>query len=284
MKSHRAPNGRWSSLWDRRLERWRESLRPSGAAPCRVPTSWETEEEAWTYWENVQHFQRERIDFLIGLLAPFRGKKILDIGSGPGVLALPLAEAGASVTAVDSSPAMLRVLEAKKNKSSLAAVSGLNLSWEDVDPGRDLAPPYDAVIASLSLTMRDIRASLLKMKAVCRGEVFLVWINGESTWEKHAARLCRLLHGTAFVRKPKARLLVKVVRELGGRPEIRTVPFPFVEIYSSKENALERLRKYFKADAPGHADILSRYLDEHLERRNGAFLLNLPATAWVLSW
>ncbi len=58
----------------------------------------------------VRRDQPERPELLISRLKPVEGKRILDIGSGPGVLAIPLAEAGARVTAVDPSSAMLKIL------------------------------------------------------------------------------------------------------------------------------------------------------------------------------
>jgi trans-aconitate 2-methyltransferase len=50
---------------------------------------------------------------LIGLLAPRQGERILDVGCGPGQLTAQIADAGAEVTGIDNSPAMLA--EARKN-------------------------------------------------------------------------------------------------------------------------------------------------------------------------
>src|ERR1035437_1436652 len=54
---------------------------------------------------------------LIGLLAPRSGERILDVGCGPGQLTAQIAAAGAAVTRIDSSPAM--IAEARKNYPGL---------------------------------------------------------------------------------------------------------------------------------------------------------------------
>jgi trans-aconitate 2-methyltransferase len=67
---------------------------------------------------------------LIGLLAPRAGERILDVGCGPGQLTAQIAAAGAEVTGIDSSPAM--IAEARKNYP--------NLRFELMDAAR---MPYD---------------------------------------------------------------------------------------------------------------------------------------------
>jgi trans-aconitate 2-methyltransferase len=63
---------------------------------------------------------------LLELLAPVSGERILDVGCGPGQLTAQIAAAGAEVTGIDSSAAMIE--EARKNYP--------DLSFELVDAGR----------------------------------------------------------------------------------------------------------------------------------------------------
>ncbi len=273
-----------AAAWDRQCEMYKMSALPSSAESRRRASGWESVEDAGRYWENVQEFQKERIDFLTGMLSPCAGRKVLDIGSGPGVLAIPLAEQGALVTAVDPSPGMISVLEAKKLERGLGGITCLNLPWEKVDVARDLDGPYDAVVASLSLMMDDIRGSLLKMKQVCRGRVHLVWVKGESTWEKHIKAIRSLLKSDSRVFRPGADLLAGIVRELGYEPEITSAPFPYVERFASRTAALEHMKAYFGVMGADQTGKLSGYLDTCLEPKDGACVLNLSAEAWVITW
>ena len=63
---------------------------------------------------------------LVGLLEPRPGERILDVGCGPGQLTAQIAAAGAEVTGIDSSAAM--VAEARKNYPAL--------HFEEVDASR----------------------------------------------------------------------------------------------------------------------------------------------------
>ena len=57
--------------------------------------------------------------------------------------------------------------------------------WEDVDIARDLKAPYDIVIASLSLTMYDIREALQKMDAAATDSVHLFWFADMAFYRIH---------------------------------------------------------------------------------------------------
>lgn len=80
-------------------------------------------------------------------------------------MAIPLAEGGARVTAVDFSPAMPDLLRQMATRLGVSEISCLAGRWEELDPLRhpDGNSPYRTVVASLSLLMVGIRNCLLKM-------------------------------------------------------------------------------------------------------------------------
>lgn len=95
------------------------------------------------------------------------GSTVLDIGCGPGSLALPLAEAGAVVTAVDISTGMLdRIREtAVERNLSIRTVEG---SWWSADIDRlGLRDAFDLVIASFTPGIKDV-GTFEKMVACSR--------------------------------------------------------------------------------------------------------------------
>jgi 2-polyprenyl-3-methyl-5-hydroxy-6-metoxy-1,4-benzoquinol methylase len=122
-------------------------------------------------------------------LAVTRDSRVLDIGAGPGTLAIPLAPRVKSVTAVEPGSGMVSIMQERAARERITNISCVQKQWEDVDPARNLFGPYDVVIASLSLTMEDIQAALEKMDSVAKGFVCLYWFVDMPFWERMYADL-----------------------------------------------------------------------------------------------
>jgi ubiquinone/menaquinone biosynthesis C-methylase UbiE len=79
-------------------------------------TSWEAVAEWYNGWvgeEGSKHHRLLAIPAVLELLEPKKGEKILDIGSGQGVLASYIAKTGANYSGVEASPTLLQF--ARKN-------------------------------------------------------------------------------------------------------------------------------------------------------------------------
>ncbi len=201
--------------WDEQMLAWKRCQKRAGRS---LHHDWDSVEAARRYWENVWHHQPERLELLLSRLKPAAGRTILDIGSGPGVLAIPLAEAGAEVTAVEPSAAMLDILREKAAQRKTPEINCVNLRWEQVIPERDLNShqPFDLVVASLSLLVVGLRESLLKMRQVCApgGRIFLLWSRGHNLWTEELCWLYPELYGIEYAPKPGAELLLQAINEL----------------------------------------------------------------------
>ncbi len=87
---------------------------------------------------------------------------VLDMGSGPGTLSLPLAARCRHVTALDFSRTMLDILEQRAVKQGLHNISTRQLSWQDEWLAQGIIP-HDIAIASRSLAVPDLGAALKKL-------------------------------------------------------------------------------------------------------------------------
>lgn len=67
----------------------------------------------WTGTNGSRYHRRLAVPLLLELLDPKAGERIADLGCGPGILASPLAERGASMVGIDLSPRLIG--EARKN-------------------------------------------------------------------------------------------------------------------------------------------------------------------------
>lgn len=129
----------WVKMWDKRAEKFNELNNPVGS------------HENDCYVRNML----SRIEFN-------EDNTVLDIGSGPGTLSIPLAKRVKHVTSIDVSKNMIELLEQNMKKEGITNITTLNKSWEDVKLGKDVGK-HDIVIASRSLGGLNLKNDLLKM-------------------------------------------------------------------------------------------------------------------------
>lgn len=102
---------------------------------------------------------------------------VLDIGCGPGTLAIPLAKQVKEVIAIDFSTQMLEELQAYAAREGVTNIKTYHLSWED---DWSALPQADIVVASRSIEVSDIDAALSKMSANATKACYLTYKVGGS--------------------------------------------------------------------------------------------------------
>lgn len=117
--------------------------------------------------------QARRLARLPAAARPAPGVEILDVGAGTGALALFAAEAGASVTALDVSEAMLgRLRDAAKHRPIATVLA----DWRSLDPASaGFCHAFDIVYAQMVPSFRSI-ADFARLDACSRRWcVFIGW-------------------------------------------------------------------------------------------------------------
>ena len=122
---------------------------------ARAPTSWDAVASWYDGWvgEEGSEFHREvAVPAVLSLLEPCPGEKILDIGSGQGVLAPRIKSAGALYTGVDASPRLIRAA-AEHHRESGRFLLG---DARDLPSMKELEPAsFDAAVFMLSIQDMD---------------------------------------------------------------------------------------------------------------------------------
>jgi len=132
------------------------------------------------YKETPEGFSfRERKRLTLDILKNVQGKKILDIGSGPGIIIEELLNRGAKITAIDIAPNMIELLKRRFKHGDLVAKTG---NIEDIDSPSDYYD-YLTALGVLEYLETDEKA-LLEIKRVLKkdGEAIISFPNYFSPW------------------------------------------------------------------------------------------------------
>ena len=257
----------WNEVWKSRTRGNRESS--PGRDCARI---WESRESALRFWNMCQQ-ERSRIDKTIWETDITAASRVLDIGAGPGTLAIPFAQKAAHVTAVEPAEGMCSVMQEKMAEFGVGNISIVQKRWEDVNVEKDLEPPYDVVIASFSLGMQDIRAAIEKMHQASSRYIYLYHFAGETSWDRQWQELWPRLHGRAYCPGPKCDVLYNVLYQMGIYPHIRTFWLEHNQRYSTLDDAVAALAPQAQAKTEEQKAVLQEYLRGALREEVGSLLM-----------
>jgi len=261
----------WNEVWKDLMNRSREV---STARDCaRI---WESRESALKFWNMAQE-NSGRVEKTIAGTDITPESRVLDIGSGPGTLAIPFAKRVAHVTVVEPAEGMLSVLREKMAEEGVDNIKVVQKRWEDVSMADDLDPPYDVVIASFSLGMADIRAAIEKMIEAASGRIYLYHFAGETHWDRYSRDLWPRLHGKEYTPGPKSDVLYNVLYQMGIYPHVRTFRLQHSQRFGSMEEAMMHFRHQYHITTAEQEAIVRDHLGRVLKEENGGF--SLPASS-----
>ena len=201
-----------------------------------------------------------------------RDKRALDIGSGTGALAIPLARRGIFVDALDSSEQMNGVL---REKCAAEKIDNINIIAEDFNEYDIPDDSYDLVLGSLNPCLYNPE-SFLKMLSISREAVVFIGItrgegtpghSSEKTLVEQITGISPGHNSSNSVAYPFNMLL-----SLGLKPAIRHVP----NVWRRDEEpgaAIARLTAqygHFDARYPGTQQVIADYVAQHTT--NGKFV------------
>jgi len=95
---------------------------------------------------------------------------LLDVGCGPGTIALAMASKLQKIYALDYSLGMLECVTKNCQEKNLNNVTTIHKSWED---SWEEVPTADIVVASRSMEVKDIKEAVLKLNEKANKRVYL---------------------------------------------------------------------------------------------------------------
>ncbi|HUU74512.1 MAG TPA: class I SAM-dependent methyltransferase [Methanoregulaceae archaeon] len=259
----------WNEVWKERMRLHQSS--EHFADSCHV---WKKEENAKRYDTISRRDYGRRVSQTLAGLEITPDSRVLDIGSGPGTLAIPLSGRVTGVTAAEPAPGMVKVLASNIRNEGIDNIKIVQKAWEDIDTKSDLADTYDIIIASLSLGMPDLRDAVRKMEEVCSGTVNLYWFVDMPFWEKLYSLTWPELHGSSYHPGPKVDCLFMVLYQMGIYPNVEMMTLDKEYRFSGPDEMYNHFRSRFGVTEDRGEKIMRRYLSTLVKKEDGDLVLS----------
>jgi SAM-dependent methyltransferase len=269
----------WNEIW-----KARQSLHESSKHFDDPSHNWNRRENAERYDSTSRSTYDDRVMTTIKGLDINKNSRVLDIGAGPGTLAIPLASRVKEVTAIEPGEGMVQILKERMIKEGITNIRTIKKRWEDIDLAIDLDGQYDVVIASLSLTMEDIRQALQKMDAASRDSVYLFWFVDMPFWERLYADLWKPLHGTDYHSGPKADCLFGVLYQTGIYPNVEMLPLSKEYRFITQDEMTAFFRRRFNVMNSAQERLLDDYLKPLIRTQGSEIIISGDSTFAKIWW
>lgn len=199
------------------------------------------------------------------------GSCVLDIGCGPGSLAIELAKYCSIVEAIDKSPQVISTIRERIKRLGLTNIEIKNISFEDLPPDRG----YDAVFLCYVMGIAQ-GESLEKILSHSKGKTFIV-LPAEEV--KNDFNIRSLIEKTgmdsSLLKQPCYKDVITVLNKLGVEYSVQMFEAEFGQPFCKKDEAIDFLRHYFPEIAAEERET-SQWLFKNLEQRDGEYYL--PST------
>ena len=269
----------WNEIWKARQKRHESSKHFENSSH-----DWNRRENAERYDISSRSEYDDRVKITIAGLDLKKNSRVLDIGAGPGTLAIPLAPLVKEVTAIEPGEGMVSILNEHARKKKITNITTVRKRWEDIDISRDLCGQYDVVIASLSLTMYDIQESLEKMNAASRDYVYLFWFVDMPFWERMYADLWEQLHKSQYYSGPKADCLFGVLYQMGIYANVEMLPLKKEYRFSSEKEMITFFNLRFNAKTAAQEKIIADYITPMIRHTDNEVAISGNSTFAKIWW
>jgi len=157
----------WTLMWKELVKIGSQRRKLKGQSDTWYGRAEDFQTRVINRWKKGMDSSRQ---FILETLEKYPNATVLDIGAGTGDWALLMAEKAASVTALDSSDAMLSVLRERIKQDGINNVFPVQGVWPDADLGKfDLCFCSHAVYGS-----EDIESFITKLNRTAKKRVILL--------------------------------------------------------------------------------------------------------------
>jgi SAM-dependent methyltransferase len=206
---------------------------------------------------------------------------VLDVGCGPGTLAIPLAKQVRQVTALDYSAAMLAELNKQAKGAGRNNITTIQASWTDDWQALGI-PSHEVAIASRSLSVDDLKGALCKLNAWASKAVYVVDRVGAGPFDPDLFSAI----GRDFEPGPDYIFTLNILYTLGIHAQVDFISLDSTRTYGSREEALQSYRWMVDDLTALEEERLENYVDARLSQAaDGSWqLARQTPPRWALLW
>lgn len=221
------------------------------------------------------------VDLFLSHLPLQEEMTVLDVGSGPGTLAIPIARKVKGVTAIDFSQAMLETLAELAAEEGLTNIKTEHCAWEDDWQARGIAR-HDIAIASRAMGVKDLATALQKIDDYALQYVFLSDRIGPTPFEIGAFEAL----GRPFAPGPDYIYTLNILYTLGIYANVQVLQLERDVTYQSLDEAVASYSWMFSNITPQEIAALKQYIARQTVSVDGDCLTVRRATVpqWALIW
>ena len=260
----------WEELWENQMGR----------------SSWSKNDELW--WDRrSEEFDRrmktnEYIEKMIAKIDPKPESTVLDVGCGPGTLAIPFAKRVKSVTALDMSKMMLQFVMKNARSEGLTNITCLQRRWEEVTVGRNLKP-HDLVICSRSFPERSPWHTLYQLNSAARKCVYItMWANGDE-YETFYQSIYRNI-GKEYRPPPDYIYVYNMLYQEGILANVEFIEYTDHLQYSDIDATMQDWMWRIRPENKDQENRLNHYLLKQFAKNKNSKMEKRLKCRWALIW
>jgi len=270
----------WNEVWkeEEREKRQREQFSTCAAR-------WSDRDRCRKFSCMAQEDNWKRSRDRIAALDITPDSRVLDIGAGPGTLAVPLAGMVRHVTAVEPSEGMRECLAENIGSRGIRNITVVPKAWEDICPGTDLKAPYDIVVASYSLGVPDLKDALLKMDAVTGKSAYIFWFADMASPRQSTYReIWEELFGSPLPSRRKPNIIFNLLNQIGIYANVRMTRVNHARRFRSIDDAMDEEGNDLNLTTPEQVAILKKYLEKTLRPDADGFVMERESWQAMMWW
>ena len=254
---------------------WKDELKRSNVENT-TQLNWDTFAEQF----ERQYSRSDYRDKMLDRICSSPNDTVLDIGCGPGNLAVPLASRVKSVTALDVSKDMLRLAKKQAESQHFSNITFIQFDLEDVVIGKDIQP-HDIVVCSRAFPKRNPRESLEKLDQAAKKFVYLTLKTIDDDAHKFYLDLYREI-GKEYRRYPDYIYAYNLLYQMGIPAHVDFIEYTDIFRYEKAEDAFQILDSHIRVETRNQKDKLMSFVVRNIEKNNG-FKLDMKCK-WALLW